>query len=65
MIKESVRESHSFNGFEGRTSNRQPIDPYRTSYGNSNNTHPAWYPAYNAGDTMFGSGGRHNEGFSS
>ncbi|CAG2244048.1 unnamed protein product [Mytilus edulis] len=65
MIKYSVRESHSFNGFEGRTSNRQPIDPYRTSYGNSNNTHPAWYPAYNAGDTMFGPGGRHNEGFSS
>ncbi|XP_076089309.1 uncharacterized protein LOC143059659 [Mytilus galloprovincialis] len=64
MIKDSVRESHSFNGFEGRTSNRQPIDPYRTSYGNSNNTNPAWYPAYNA-DTMFGSGGRHNEGFSS
>ncbi|XP_052080096.1 uncharacterized protein LOC127718169 [Mytilus californianus] len=63
MTLDSVRESQSFKGYEGRTSNRQPLDPCRISYGKSNNTHPAWYPYYNARDTMSGLRGHYNEGF--
>ncbi|CAC5377811.1 unnamed protein product [Mytilus coruscus] len=63
MTLDSVRESQSFKGYEGRTSNRQPIDPCRISDGKSNNTHPAWYPYYNARDTMSGLREYYNEGF--
>ncbi|CAG2242522.1 unnamed protein product [Mytilus edulis] len=63
MITDNGREYHSFKGSQGTSSYRQPVDPWRISYGESNNTHPAWYPGYNARDTMFSSGGHHNEGF--
>ncbi|XP_063411102.1 uncharacterized protein LOC134694034 [Mytilus trossulus] len=63
MITDNGREYHSFKGSQGTSSYRQPVDPWRISYGKSTNTHPAWYPGYNARDTMFSSGGHTNEGY--